>query len=201
VLGADEHRHTRVQKEPLGSKFLVLRDERRRSNVANCSNFMNYLVDEDYELCERDREAREAHVRICEDCAMLLEGYLAHVAYMRSVRNGAPRQTPSPRVREMVVRAANAAIDRRQEEARRAKVVAPKRIRPRLLALASAGTLAVVGSLAVRPDLVALTGEVAGVPRHRPDGVLGPPTGGPPTPADRETVAPVPSTAKSAPDK
>ncbi len=168
--------------------------------MMNCDDFPRYLVDEDRELDEVTREAREAHARICEDCAHLLEGYLAHVAYERSVRNGAPRRMPSPRVREMVVRAANAAIDRRQE-ARRERARGAKRVRPRLLALASAGALAVVGSLAVRPDLVVLTGEVADGPSKHHDAVLGPPPGWVPPPLDRETVAPVPSTGKTTPEK
>jgi hypothetical protein len=168
--------------------------------MLNCDDFANYLVDEDRELDEVSREAREAHALVCEDCELLLKGYLAHVAYERDVRNGMPRRRPSRRVEEIVVRAANAAIDRRIEARReRERAVAPRRIRRRLLALASAGTLAVVGSLAVRPDLVVLTSEVARVPGHRhDDAVLGPPAGWLPGP---DAVAPVPSRAGSTPRK
>ena len=121
--------------------------------MVNCENFVEYVVDADEDMDESDREARDFHASLCEDCGRFLEGVRAYAAYETAVKNGAPRVKDAPWVRESVLRAASEAIDRRAT-AQPERVAPKKRLRRPVLALASAGALAFLGSLALQPAAV-----------------------------------------------
>jgi hypothetical protein len=165
--------------------------------MTTCTEFAEFLLDDETELGWASREARDAHAHVCEDCNKLLEGHRAFLEYRVAVSNGAPRERDAPWVLESVLRVVDEEIARR-DEASRERVVARRKKRRRVLALASTGALALAGTLAARPELVAVTGELADVPRRRPrDAVMGPPR----LPADAGLVAPVQSPSGTRPKK
>ena len=122
--------------------------------MINCEEFLHLIAEDELDLTRESRSERDLHAASCERCYRLSRGYRAYVSRKQEERKHRKVGRDAPWVKESLVRAANAAIDRMEAADRERVLPTPTpRVRGRALAVASSAVLIVATTLATEGGL------------------------------------------------
>ncbi len=112
--------------------------------MIDCKEFLHLIAEDELDLTRESRSERDLHAASCEGCYRLSRGYRAYVKTKEAERKRRKVGRDAPWVKESLVRAANAAIDR-MEAADRERALPTPRVRGRALAVASSAVFLIAG--------------------------------------------------------
>ena len=124
--------------------------------MIGCDEFLHLMAEDELDLTRESRSERDLHAVTCDSCYRLDRGYRAYVSAKKAERKRKDVGRDAPWVKESLVRAANAAIDR-MEAAEKENAPSPRRRPVKALAVASSAVFLIASGLATEGGLALLS--------------------------------------------